>query len=267
MPETRWKVGTWMNEEITLQNMAVKSYHKSEDQWSEQIIGTWSPKKSWRWNLLRQEGKLSPIVSLYKVFERESIYSQELSDKYTEKLVMIIQPVNKLSTYEPRMLRDIRSLKRNVILSDRLVIGKSHLSIGLAKALEWVVKECENPKKIFLCQHQSLQQDWRKLQWKEEILIENYMDLLSKVDFLSWGKKVAWAPISKKRMTETASAVAKSWTIVKQHFSITCQVTHQNNYIILLTNLSRGASKHIYKFPGNYGKSVAESMRKQQTKI
>ena len=94
-------------------------------------------------SVLRQEAKIQALLShTYKVFDRESIYSQELSDKTLENYVADNSTNEQALNFMKRMLRDYLKFETgNVILSGPPGIGKSHLSIGLAKALNEQSKE------------------------------------------------------------------------------------------------------------------------------
>ena len=209
-------------------------------------------------SLLRQEAKIKALLSnTYKVFERESIYSQELSDKTLENYTADNSTNEQALNFMKRMLRDyLKFEKGNVILSGPPGIGKSHLSIGLAKALNEKSKECENPKSVIFISTSALFNKIEESFNGRGDFTENYaVDLLSKVDFLvldDLGKESSMSANLKEANDWRQRVLFKildsrQTTIFNTNLSSNDIKTIYNQ--ALADRIFKGASKHIYKFP------------------
>ena len=97
---------------------------------------------------LKQEAAIQSILAnTYKVFDRESIYSKELEDKTLDNYDAGNKRCEQALNFSKRMLRDFLKYETgNVILSGPPGVGKSHLSIGIAKALNENSKNASNQR-------------------------------------------------------------------------------------------------------------------------
>lgn len=209
-------------------------------------------------SLLRQEAKIKALLShTYKAFERESIYSQELSDKTLENYVADNPTNEQALNFMKRMLRDYLKFETgNVILSGPPGIGKSHLSIGLAKALNEQSKECENPKSVIFISTSALFNKIEESFNGRGDFTENYaVDLLSKVDFLfldDLGKESSMSANLKEANDWRQRVLFKILDSRQTTFFNTNLSSNDIKTIYnqaLADRIFKGASKHIFKFP------------------
>ena len=209
-------------------------------------------------SVLRQEAKIQALLShTYKAFDRESIYSQELSDKTLENYVADNSTNEQALNFMKRMLRDYLKFETgNVILSGPPGIGKSHLSIGLAKALNEQSKECENPKSVIFISTSALFNKIEESFNGRGDFTENYaVDLLSKVDFLfldDLGKESSMSANLKEANDWRQRVLFKildnrQTTFFNTNLSSNDIKTIYNQ--ALADRIFKGASKHIFKFP------------------
>ena len=209
-------------------------------------------------SVLRQEAKIQALLShTYKVFDRESIYSQELSDKTLENYVADNPTNEQALNFMKRMLRDyLKSETGNMILSGPPGIGKSHLSIGLAKALNEKSKECENPKSVIFISTSALFNKIEESFNGRGDFTENYaVDLLSKVDFLfldDLGKESSMSANLKEANDWRQRVLFKILDSRQTTFFNTNLSSNDIKTIYnqaLADRIFKGASKHIFKFP------------------
>lgn len=209
-------------------------------------------------SLLRQEAKIQTLLShTYKVFERESIYSQELRDKTLENYTADNSTNEQALNFMKRMLRDyLKFEKGNVILSGPPGIGKSHLSIGLAKSLNEKSKECENPKSVIFISTSALFNKIEESFNGRGDFTESYaVDLLSKVDFLfldDLGKESSMSANLKEANEWRQRVLFKILDSRQTTFFNTNLSSNDIKKIYnqaLADRIFKGASKHIYKFP------------------
>jgi probable phage DNA replication protein len=209
-------------------------------------------------SVLRQEAKIQALLShTYKVFDRESIYSQELSDKTLENYVADNSTNEQALNFMKRMLRDYLKFETgNVILSGPPGIGKSHLSIGLAKALNEKSKECENPKSVIFISTSALFNKIEESFNGRGDFTENYaVDLLSKVNFLfldDLGKESSMSANLKEANDWRQRVLFKILDSRQTTFFNTNLSSNDIKTIYnqaLADRIFKGASKHIYKFP------------------
>ena len=209
-------------------------------------------------SVLRQEAKIQALLShTYKVFDRESIYSQELSDKTLENYVADNSTNEQALNFMKRMLRDYLKFETgNVILSGPPGIGKSHLSIGLAKALNEQSKECKNPKSVIFISTSALFNKIEENFNGRGDFTENYaVDLLSKVDFLfldDLGKESSMSANLKEANDWRQRVLFKILDSRQTTFFNTNLSSNDIKTIYnqaLADRIFKGASKHIYKFP------------------
>lgn len=209
-------------------------------------------------SVLRQESKIQALLShTYKVFDRESIYSQELSDKTLENYVADNSTNEQALNFMKRMLRDYLKFETgNVILSGPPGIGKSHLSIGLAKALNEQSKECENPKSVIFISTSALFNKIEESFNGRGDFTENYaVDLLSKVDFLfldDLGKESSMSANLKEANDWRQKVLFKILDSRQTTFFNTNLSSNDIKTIYnqaLADRIFKGASKHIFKFP------------------
>lgn len=209
-------------------------------------------------SVLRQEAKVQAILShTYKVFERESIYSQELSDKTLENYTADNLTNEQALNFMKRMLRVYLKFETgNVILSGPPGIGKSHLSIGLAKALNEQSKECENPKSVIFISTSALFNKIEESFNGRGDFTENYaVDLLSKVDFLfldDLGKESSMS-VNLKEANDWRQRVLFKILDSRQTTFFNTNLSSNDIKAIynqaLADRIFKGASKHIFKFP------------------
>lgn len=211
-------------------------------------------------SLLRQEAKIKALLShTYKVFERESIYSQELSDKTLENYTADNPTNEQALNFMKRMLRDYLKFETgNVILSGPPGIGKSHLSIGLAKALNEKFKECKQPKSVLFISTSALFSKIEESFNGRGDFTESYaVNLLSNVDFLFFddlGKESSMSG-NLKEANEWRQRVLfkildnRQTTFFNTNLSSNDIKTIYNK--ALADRIFKGASKHIFKFPEN----------------
>ena len=253
-----------MNEEITsCEKHGCQIYHaKVKISGSEQIIEICPECEKEEIlkmeSILRQEAKVQAILShTYKVFERESIYSQELSDKTLENYTADNSTNEQALNFMKRMLRDYLKFETgNVILSGPPGIGKSHLSIGLAKALNEKSKECEHPKSVIFISTSALFNKIEESFNGRGDFTENYaVDLLSKVDFLfldDLGKESSMSANLKEANDWRQRVLFKILDSRQTTFFNTNLSSNDIKTIYnqaLADRIFKGASKHIYKFP------------------
>lgn len=209
-------------------------------------------------SLLRQKAKIQALLShTYKVFERESIYSQELSDKTLENYTVDNSTNEKALNFMKQMLRDYLKFETgNVILSGPPGIGKSHLSIGLAKALNEKSKECENPKSVIFISTSALFNKIEESFNGRGGFTENYaVDLLSNVDFLfldDLGKESSMSANLKEANDWRQRVLFKILDNRQTTFFNTNLSSNDIKKIYnqaLADRIFKGASKHIFKFP------------------
>lgn len=209
-------------------------------------------------SILRQEAKIQAILShTYKVFERESIYSQELRDKTLENYTADNPTNEQALNFMKRMLRDYLKFETgNVILSGPPGIGKSHLSIGLAKALNEKSKECDNPKSVIFISTSALFNKIEESFNGRGDFTESYaVDLLSKVDFLfldDLGKESSMSANLKEANEWRQRVLFKILDNRQTTFFNTNLSSSDIKKIYnqaLADRIFKGASKHIYKFP------------------
>lgn len=209
-------------------------------------------------SILRQEAKIQALLShTYKVFERESIYSQELSDKTLENYTADNPTNEQALNFMKRILRDYLKFETgNVILSGPPGIGKSHLSIGLAKALNEKSKKCENPKSVIFISTPALFNKIEESFNGRGDFTESYaVDLLSKVDFLfldDLGKESSMSANLKEANDWRQRVLFKildnrQTTFFNTNLSSNDIKTIYNQ--ALADRIFKGASKHIFKFP------------------
>ncbi|MTS01353.1 AAA family ATPase [Streptococcus parasanguinis] len=209
-------------------------------------------------SILRQEAKIQALLShTYKVFERESIYSQELSDKTLENYTADNPTNEQALNFMKRILRDYLKFETgNVILSGPPGIGKSHLSIGLAKALNEKSKKCENPKSVIFISTSALFNKIEESFNGRGDFTESYaVDLLSKVDFLfldDLGKESSMSANLKEANDWRQRVLFKildnrQTTFFNTNLSSNDIKTIYNQ--ALADRIFKGASKHIFKFP------------------
>lgn len=211
-------------------------------------------------SLLRQEAEIKALLShTYKVFERESIYSQELSDKTLENYTADNPTNEQALNFMKRMLRDYLKFETgNVILSGPPGIGKSHLSIGLAKALNEKFKECKQPKSVLFISTSALFSKIEESFNGRGDFTESYaVNLLSNVDFLFFddlGKESSMSG-NLKEANEWRQRVLfkildnRQTTFFNTNLSSNDIKTIYNK--ALADRIFKGASKHIFKFPEN----------------
>lgn len=208
-------------------------------------------------SILRQEAKIQALLShTYKVFERESIYSQELRDKTLENYTADNSTNEQALNFMKRMLRDYLKFETgNVILSGPPGIGKSHLSIGLAKALNEKSKECENPKSVIFISTSALFNKIEESFNGRGDFTESYaVDLLSKVDFLfldDLGKESSMSANLKEANDWRQRVLFKILDNRQTTFFNTNLSSNDIKKIYnqaLADRIFKGASKHIFKF-------------------
>lgn len=209
-------------------------------------------------SILRQEAKIQALLShTYKVFERESIYPQELRDKTLENYTADNSTNEQALNFMKRMLRDYLKFETgNVILSGPPGIGKSHLSIGLAKALNEQSKECENPKSVIFISTSALFNKIEESFNGRGDFTESYaVDLLSKVDFLfldDLGKESSMSANPKEANEWRQRVLFKILDSRQTTFFNTNLSSNDIKKIYnqaLADRIFKGASKHIFKFP------------------
>lgn len=209
-------------------------------------------------SILRQEAKIQALLShTYKVFERESIYSQELRDKTLENYTADNSTNEQALNFMKRMLRDYLKFETgNVILSGPPGIGKSHLSIGLAKALNEKSKECDNPRSVIFISTSSLFNKIEESFNGRGDFTENYaVDLLSKVDFLfldDLGKESSMSANLKEANEWRQRVLFKILDSRQTTFFNTNLSSNDIKKIYnqaLADRIFKEASKHIFKFP------------------
>lgn len=253
-----------MNEEITsCEKHGCQIYHaKVKISGSEQIIEVCPECEKEEImkmeSILRQEAKIQALLShTYKVFERESIYSQELSDKTLENYTADNPTNEQALNFMKRILRDYLKFETgNVILSGPPGIGKSHLSIGLAKELNEKSKECGSPKSVIFISTSSLFNKIEESFNGRGEFTENYaVDLLSKVDFLfldDLGKESSMSANLKEANDWRQRVLFKILDSRQTTFFNTNLSSNDIKTIYnqaLADRIFKGASKHIFKFP------------------
>lgn len=209
-------------------------------------------------NFLKQQASIqSALSNTYKVFDRESVYSKELIDKTLDNYQGDSHVCEKALNFSKRIVRDYAKYETgNVILSGPPGVGKSHLSIGIARALNETFKSINQPKSVIFISTSAL---FSKIEENFNgcgEFTENYaVELLSNVDFLfldDLGKESSMSG-NLKEANEWRQRVLfkildnRQSTFFNTNLSSSDIKTIYNK--ALADRIFKGASKHIFKFP------------------
>lgn len=208
-------------------------------------------------NFLKQQASIqSALSNTYKVFDRESVYSKELIDKTLDNYQGDSQVCEKALNFSKRIVRDYAKYETgNVILSGPPGVGKSHLSIGIARALNETFKSINQPKSVIFISTSALFSKIEESFNGRGEFTENYaVELLSNVDFLfldDLGKESSMSG-NLKEANEWRQRVLfkildnRQSTFFNTNLSSSDIKTIYNK--ALADRIFKGASKHIFKF-------------------
>lgn len=178
----------------------------------------------------------SKLADTYSVFARDSLVSQKLVNKSLANYE-IKEPLDERAlNFAKRMVNFyFKDGAGNAIVTGPSGTGKSHLTYGMAKALNEYCKDFGNPKSVLFVSLVSL---FNKIE--ESFTIENgyskakMVELLSKVDFLFLDD------LGKESRKDSASS-KNEW-----RHSVLYEILDNRKNTIINTNLSSKEIKRLY---------------------
>lgn len=209
-------------------------------------------------NVYLEYEKNSILANGYTVFKRESILSKEIASATIKNFEVKNELDQKALNYAKRMIRDYsKGMEGNAILNGPAGVGKSHLSMAIAKELNELFKAYNQPKSvIFVSVSRLIQIVQESFNHKESKFNQERMTkLLTECDFLIFddlGKESTSGENIKQASDWTYRFLFnildnRTTTIINTNFSV-AQLTKIYDKAFV-DRVLKGAKNNIFKYP------------------